>query len=279
MPTIQLDDARISYQDMGRGEPVVLLHSSACSGTQWRGFAQDYGHRFRLLAPDLYGYGASTSWLGRGPLRLAHEARIAEALIGRCGEPVHLVGHSYGGAVALKLAAERPAMLRSLTLIEPVAFHLLWHSDPAGGADFAEIRRLAEGVSAAVARGDRVGAMQRFVEYWSGAGAWARLSDKQREAVLLTAPKIPLDFWATIAEPKLLRDYAAVTLPTLLLRGDQSPGPARRITDLLASNLPQAAMKIIHGAGHMLPLTHGAVVNPIVAQHLLVNAGKLPQAA
>ncbi|MGF1611417.1 MAG: alpha/beta fold hydrolase [Kiloniellales bacterium] len=279
MPTIQLGDARISYQDIGHGEPVVLLHSSACSSTQWRGFAQDYGHRFRLLAPDLYGYGASTSWHGRGPLRLAHEAQIAETLIERCAEPVHLIGHSYGGAVALKLAAEQPAKLRSLTLIEPVAFHLLWHSDPAGGADFGEIRRLAESVSAAIARGDRVAAMQRFVDYWSGAGAWDRLGDKQREAVLQAAPKIPLDFWATIAEPKLLRDYTAITLPTLLLRGDQSPAPARRITDLLANSLPTATLKIVHGAGHMLPMTHGAVVNPILAQHLLAGTGSLPQAA
>src|SRR5262245_40305747 len=106
-------------------EPVVLLHSSGASGAQWRTLAEQLGERYHVVAPDLYGYGASAPWPGHGPFSLAHEAEIVHALLDRLGERVHLVGHSYGGAVALHVARLHSERLRSLALIEPVAFHLL----------------------------------------------------------------------------------------------------------------------------------------------------------
>ena len=121
MPTIELDQARLAYLEVGAGETVVLLHSSASSGAQWRSLCAPLAERFTALAPDLYGYGASDPWPGRAAMTLADEVAPLEALLARRPGPVHLVGHSYGGAVALRLALRAPT-LRSLTLIEPVAF-------------------------------------------------------------------------------------------------------------------------------------------------------------
>ena len=284
MSTVELNGTTVSYlrtggADTGRSETVVLLHSSACSGAQWRSFAESYGESFRVIAPDLYGYGATAPWSGGDRLRLADEAAIVSVLTADCDEPIHLVGHSYGGAVALKLAIERPERVRSLTLIEPVSFHLLWNSDARAVKFFDEVRVLADDVTAAVERGAHAAAMQRFVDYWNGKGAWAGMGERQRDAVLRTAPKIPMDFWAAITEPTLLEDYAALTQPTLILRGDRSPAPVQRIADLLASALSRVQTKILHGAGHMLPLTHRHIVNPIVAQQLQATAGREQRAA
>ena len=90
--------------------PVVLLHGSAFSGAQWRALADRLSDRYRILAPDLCGYGTSGGWAGRGAFHLAHEAQAVLADLGGLEEPVHLVGHSYGGAVALHLARTRPGM-------------------------------------------------------------------------------------------------------------------------------------------------------------------------
>ena len=284
MPTIEVNGTTVSYletggADGGRRETVVLLHSSACSGAQWRGFAERYGETFRLIAPDLHGYGATAPWRGGERLRLADEAAIVAALTAACDDAVHLVGHSYGGAVALQLASAQPARVRSLTLIEPVSFHLLWNSDPRAVKFFDEVRALADDVTAAVERGEHEAAMRRFVDYWNGEGAWAGMDGRQRQAVLRAAPKIPMDFWAAITEPTLLEDYAALARPTLILRGDRSPAPVRRIADLLAGALPQVRTEILHGAGHMLPLTHRHIVNPIVAQQVRSAAGHERRAA
>src|SRR5262245_39392119 len=124
MPAIDVRGARIEYLDQGAGEPVILLHSSAGSSAQWRELAAMLSGRYRVLAPDLYGYGGSPM-PPDGAFTLAHEAEIVRALLQRAGGAAHLVGHSYGGAVALHVALRYGASVLSLALIEPVAFHLL----------------------------------------------------------------------------------------------------------------------------------------------------------
>jgi pimeloyl-ACP methyl ester carboxylesterase len=82
------------------------------------------------VALDLYGYGESDSWPGNGPFTLTAEAALADAVLPTGNGLIHLVGHSYGGAVALRFATQYPERLRSLVLIEPVAFHLLRDEGP-----------------------------------------------------------------------------------------------------------------------------------------------------
>jgi pimeloyl-ACP methyl ester carboxylesterase len=279
MASHSVNGTTFAYSDEGTGRPIVLLHSSAASGGQWRAYRQgliDAG--FRVLAPDLYGYGGTPAWSGRGRLRLADEAALVEALLDLCGEPVDLVGHSYGGAVALHVARHHGTRLRSLALIEPVAFHLLWNSDPWAARYFAEIRELADAVWAAMSNGDYRGTMARFTDYWSGEGAWSRLTERQRAAIAAAAPKVALDFWATITEPTTLDDLTEISVPTLLVAGGRSPAPARRIVDLIETALPRARLKVVPDAGHMLPLTHAEVVARLLTEHLL-PASEEPRAA
>ncbi|MEM7226952.1 MAG: alpha/beta hydrolase [Pseudomonadota bacterium] len=268
MPTMQVKGAEIHYRDEGAGEPVVLVHSSACSSSQWDKLIADLGPGYRVLAPDLHGYGQSEFWSGRGPITLADEAAVVERMIALCDQPVHLVGHSYGGAVALKVSRDAAPSIRSLTLVEPVALHLLRGSDSDGAECFSEIRAVADHVAGGVAIGDYQGAMARFVDYWNGPDAWSRLSERKQGALAKAAPKVALDFWAITSEQASLQDYGHVDVPTLLLCGEASPLPTRRITALLGGALPGARVQVVGGAGHMLPLTHPERVNPLITEHL-----------
>jgi len=279
MSRIQVNGSTLAYSDEGAGRPIVLLHSSAASGGQWRAYRQGLiAAGFRVVTPDLYGYGDTDAWSGRGRLRLADEAALVEALIDLCGAPVDLVGHSYGGAIALHLARHHPGRLRSLTLIEPVAFHLLWNSDPWAARFFGEIRELADAIWAAMSDGDYRGVMARFTDYWNGPGSWSRLTERQRIAIAAAAPKVALDFWATITEPTTLHDLTDLAVPTLLVAGCRSPAPARRIVDLIETALPRATLKVLPDAGHMLPLTHGDAVSTLLMNHLL-PASEAPRVA
>ena len=268
MPTIDVKGTSIAYQRCGAGEPLILLHSSACSSHQWSALSTELQDEFQILAPDLHGYGANEPWQAGRRIRLADEAAIIEALAATCAAPIHLVGHSYGGAVALKAALDGRVALRSLVLVEPVAFNILWHSDPQAARYFGEIRDLSDSVWAAVSRGDRLDAITRFVDYWNGLGAWSRLTLAQQERLLATTPKIPQDFMAAITEPRTLADYGRLLLPTLLLHGSESPAPTRRIAGLLETVLPDVRTAAIPGAGHMAPLTHAGPVNAAIIEHL-----------
>lgn len=271
MSSIEIGGAHVEYCEQGRGEPVLLLHSSGSSSAQWRALIERLSARFRVVAPDLYGYGGTALWPGRGPFHLAHEAEIACALLGRIGEPAHVVGHSYGGATALHLARVRGDLLRSLAVIEPVAFHLLRGGDGTDALALNEISEVAATVARSLACGDYLGGYGRFVDYWSGAGAWNAVPAAKRGALAARLAKVALDFHATLNEPARPDDFRMLALPTLILQGSCSPLPTRRICQLLARALPEARTQTIDGAGHMAPMTHRNEVNDLIVAHLEAN--------
>lgn len=254
-------------------EPVLLLHCSASSGKQWDELAGALGNRYRTYAPDLHGYGAAQPWSGPGPLKLSAEAGLAAAALPAEAGDVHVVGHSYGGAVALRFAVEQPRRVKSLTLIEPVAFHTLREAGARDRCLLDSVQRLAASVIKAMVTGDYHAAMQRFVDYWSGAGAWDRAWPETRQWLSRHAPKVVLDFHAAVNERAALDTYRRrFTFPIRIMRGELSPEPTRRIAELLSDRIPAASLTTIPGAGHMLPLTHpepvtAAVFNQIGAAH------------
>ncbi len=270
MPVIDINGARVAYSAAGSGETVLLLHSSACSRAQWRALSEMLQTRYRVLAPDLYGYGETDQRPGPASPGLTDAAALVDAVLSGEAERIHLVGHSYGGAVALRCAADRPERLLSLTLIEPVAFHLLSHAPnlTAERALFREVADLAADVAQAAADGDGGRGMARFIDYWNGAGAWARLRPDQQTALALQTARVALDFRDTMTDPTRIEALQRIAAPALVLRGSESPQPSRRIAALLARILPNARLQTIEAAGHMLPLTHTEAVNAAILDHL-----------
>jgi len=270
MPTIELDGARVACADSGSGETVVLLHATASSRAQWQSLTEALPSGYRILAPDLYGYGESDPWPGNGALCLADEAALVDAVLPLGCGPIHLVGHSYGGAVALRFAVQYPERLRSLVLIEPVAFHLLRQegAKPADRLLFAEVMEIAGLVRRAVISGNYRAAMAGFIDYWNGQGTWARMTPEQRAALSRRVTKVALDFSAAEMESASAPAYGRIAAPALVLHGARSPEPTRRIAELVADSLPAGRLQIIEGAGHMLPLTHKQGVNTAIAAHL-----------
>src|SRR5262245_65154527 len=133
--------------------------------------------KFRVVAPDLIGYGRTESWVDGHDFTADDELCLLEPLLPR-GAPVHVVGHSYGGLVALHLALAGRIALRSLTLIEPVAFFLLPH---AGAHEaWSEIRELGDGYAQRIASGETEAAWRQFIDYRAGRGAWDGLAGARR---------------------------------------------------------------------------------------------------
>lgn len=268
MPTVETKKSRISYTETGTGEPVVLVHCSSASGSEWKAMCQALGDRFQCITPDQWSCGRSDPWPGQGRFSLASEAAPIVEIIDRIGVPVHLVGHSYGGGVALRVARERPGMIRSLTLMEPSVFHLLQNVGPREQVLYREITGVADAVKQSVNSGDLWGGMNRFMNYWNGEGAWEAMPMDARLKLSRCLGKVVLDFAALFNEPATLKDYAKLTCPTLIVCGECSPGPSRRIVEMLMDAMPDTRLARIEGAGHMSPLTHTSAVNEAVARHL-----------
>jgi pimeloyl-ACP methyl ester carboxylesterase len=264
MNSIKVGDISLNYFASGTGEPTMLLHCTGGSSRQWSAFAETLGPRFQAVAPDLCGYGATSHWPGASPFSLGSEAALIAALIDHIGKPMHVVGHSYGGAVALQLAHRHPKLVKSLTVIEPAAFHLLLTGDPMDVAAYRQISEVASTIARAVNCGNYADAMRRFVNYWGGEKAWDKLPDSHRTALAARISKVTLDFWATLNDSARLEDFADLRTRTLILCGDLSPLPTQQICRHLVRKLANARLEKIADAGHMLPLTHPEEVHQLI---------------
>lgn len=245
---------------------VVCIHASGSSGRQWHTLADQIGREFAVYAPGLTGY-HGTPFDG-GPVTLSDEAETVRAQLGRQDESLHLVGHSYGGAVALQFALKYPDLVRSLTLYEPAFFPLLFEQAP-GSDEAAEISRVGQFV---VANADgmetREAAAWRFVNYWSGPGSWEWMGGEQRQRILRLMPKIAAEFGALARIRPGADDLKRIEAPVRLVCGTDTRSPARAVIDLLGQFLPDAETHFLEGGEHMAPVTNPVEFNTIVNMHL-----------
>ena len=266
MPTLLARHTELAYTDEGAGPPVILVHGSASTRGQWRAAVLDLVPRFRVLAPDLHGYGATPLPPSLASLAFDDEVELVDALADLVGEDVHLVGHSYGGAICLRAASLRPERVASLVLIEPTAFHLLRLLGE--DAAWREIEAVATRHIALVDAGDLAACADHFLGYWIGLEAWRATPPDLRARITQTMPKIAQEWRMVFAATDRYESVAAASIPTLLVRGTATTLAARSVVELLRDQLPRAWLLEIEGAGHMSPITHAAPVNAAIAQHL-----------
>ena len=257
-------------RDSGNGPTVVCLHSSASSSAQWRALAEQLSGRFRVLAVDLHGCGRTPAWTQPRPLRLDDEVALLDTVWRSAGERFHIVGHSYGGAVAVSAAARHAGRVASLTLYEPVMFGLLIKLEP-DSAPAAQIGRVRADTLRLVESGDLDGAASRFGTYWLGGDAWAALSSSRQAAMAAAMPSVMPQWQAAFAEPPSRQELSSLSMPIRLLGGADSTDAARAVARLLASVLTRASQDELPGCGHMAPVTAPEQVNPAIEQFLVRN--------
>lgn len=249
------------FREAGSGPGVVCLHSNASSSAQWRGLMESLAPKYHVIAADSYGAG-KTPHPGR-KVMLRDEVELLEPLFAKAGDPFALVGHSYGGAIALVAALKHPRRVRALALYEPTLFSLVEKPDEVDG-----IRNAADAAIALVNAGDLVGASRRFIDFWMGGESFDRMPERNREAI--TASIVSIEAWkeALFGEPTPLAAFSELRAPVLLLTGTRSPLSSRAVTQRLRRVLPRVEVTELDGLGHMGPVTHPQPVNDAMRRFL-----------
>jgi pimeloyl-ACP methyl ester carboxylesterase len=257
-------DFAIAGSDSGPGadRTAVLLHASASSHRQWQALAALLAGRWRVIAPDLPGYGGTARRTGVALDGLAEPAAMVGALVADLPGSVDLVGHSWGAAVALEAAAALGPAVRRLVLFEPNLFGLI------DGAPRAEAERLHARIRLAGLTGDWASAAASFSEYFSGPGVWAGLPPPQRAAIVAALPE-NLGEWAAVTARAIRPGrWQGVRAPVLLVSAADSRAALLAVADSLAGAFPHWQTLRLPRGGHMAPLTRARAFNDAAAAFL-----------
>lgn len=263
---IDLPPVRVWNRDGAR--PVVALHCSLAHAGAWAGLAERLAG-VTLTAMDQVGHGKAADWDGASDL---HDLTTEEAValiesVGQ-GRAIDVFGHSFGATVALRVALERPDLVRSLTLVEPVIFAAAGASDDPAYAPF----RAAHLAFADLVRaGRREEAATLFHAQWGTGDDFADLPERTRGYMLdrihfiVAQNPVLLDDAAGLLRPGGLE---AVTVPVLLIDGLESPPIIEAVHAALAARLPRVTRLSVPEAGHMVSITHADAVAAAVQAHL-----------
>ena len=265
MPSLHVDGAHVHYSDSGRGDPVILIHNGISSGSQWRAMTTYLEDSWRLLAIDLYDRGGSDPWPEHRAQSLDDDAALVIALVDEVG-PAHLVGHSYGGAVAVQAALAAEPSFTSLVLLEPQLYPLLMEG---GEADLlADKQALSEGFLDPIDEGRKAEGWQFFVDHFNGPGTWQGLSDAKRQEFIAMSASARRKYDAMYGCPTRRADLGGISLPTFVLWGGETAAYDVRLCQIVLESIPQSRGEVIPGAAHMSPLSHPEAVAAALRRHL-----------
>ena len=259
--------SQVDFLEAGSGALVMLVHSSVSGARQWRGLMDDLKSHFHVRAVNLFGYGKTPPWPAETRQSLTDQARLVEAALPAGADEICLVGHSFGGAVAMKVAARLSGRVAKLVLLEPIPFHLLAQ---AGRRDaHAEAINLRNIVKKYGAVGEWATAAEKFADYWTGAGTWQEMPPDRRLAFSEALKPNFFEWDAVMDDTTPVEEWAAL-LPraTLLAFDPAGVSPTREIAAILRRSCPDWTFATVRGTGHMAPITRPDLINPLVCSFL-----------
>jgi pimeloyl-ACP methyl ester carboxylesterase len=250
MERMTIDGVELEYEITGTGPSVLLVHGSHVAEAM-RPLVEEaaLADRYQVVRYHRRGFAGSTH--SEGPVSLGRQAADAAAVLDQLGAaPAHVAGHSYGGATALQLAADRPEVVRSLALLEPALMAV-----PSAEAMLPELTAIGE----RYASGDAAGAVGQFLELISGRSNWRDVLDARLPGGFDQAAKDARTFFE-IEMPALREwvfggdDAGRIDKPVLSVLGADSLQFFVDGRELLRSWFPRAEFCELAGAGHFLQM-------------------------
>jgi pimeloyl-ACP methyl ester carboxylesterase len=262
-----IDEAqgRIDYDESGSGPAVVLLPGSCSTGAAWRPIIAAWGNQFRSVTTSLLGYGGTGERRDPADPSISRNAEAMESVIRKAGGQVHLVGHSFGGLVALAVALRNRVSLASLVIIEAPAVDILRERNE--HQHYRTFRRMTEAYFADFAGGNAE-AIAAMIDFYGGAGTFASWPPRLRAYAVETTAVNMLDWADAYGFPLSETSLAAIRIPLLVVRGGASPEAVQRANALVCELANNGTLATIDGAAHFAIATHAVDIAGRIAAHV-----------
>jgi 3-oxoadipate enol-lactonase len=251
MPTVEVEGAQLAYRIDGEGPDLVLVHAGLADLRMWDPLVALLANRFRIVRYDMRGFGETTTEAGRFSPSDDLAALLSALEIERCV----LVGASFGGHIALELAATRPDLVERLVVIDP----------PLSGWDWSEDTRSFFAAEDEALEGGRIKEAVRLnVERFAGladAGVQEQVAEMQERAFRL---HLAVECDPVEIDPPLSERLTDIPVPVTVVHGEYDVEDFVAIAHTLAERLPSATLHCVARAGHLPALERPEAVADLI---------------
>lgn len=266
---LTIDGHNIDYQETspesGDGPAVLFVPGSYSTPAAWTGLQKRLAPGYRCIATSICGYGGTAETRSLDDFGMEHQVRVVEAVARHADAPVHLVGHSFGGTVALAVAFAGAVEVLSIATFEanPLAIirqrgrDELYAATHQMSADFEQAYNAGEPDAAG-----------RIIDFWGGAGSFAAMPEPVRDYCRATTFANVLDWRTAFDFEPALADYGQLTMPVLAVRGGLANGAMVEITDGITASVPGARASVVEDASHFLITTHAEACAQLLSEFL-----------
>ncbi|MGB9089583.1 MAG: alpha/beta hydrolase [Pseudomonas farsensis] len=257
MACFEHDGCLLHYQQLGQGEPLVLLHGLGSSSQDWELQLEVFSRDYRVILMDIRGHGQSSK--PRHGYRIKTFSEDLLALLEHLGTgPVHFVGLSMGGMVGFQFAVDHPAWLRSLCIVNSAPevkrrsrSDWVWWFKRWSLARLLSVEAVGKGLAARLfPKSEQVELRRKMAE------RWAR-NDKRAY----------LKSFDAIVDWGVQERIGQINCPTLVISADRDYTPVQ-IKERYVALMPNAKLAVIEDSRHATPLDQPEVFNFTVLQFL-----------
>ncbi len=273
---LQLDSARISYIDQGRGMPLVMIHGLGGNAAHWKRNIGVLSASYRCIAMDLPGYGGSTV-LNRidASTQLDFYAEKIAAMLGQLKiNKAIIMGHSMGGQIAMILALKYPLLVSKLILVAPAGLETFTPAEAGIITNYATADFYEKQDSISIEKSYRMNFHQMPEEAVSLVRE--RIAMKQCKNFAAYCAQIPLGIKGMLGY-SLQGKLPDIVQPTLILFGTTDalipnrvlhPGLTVAAVADIAKQIPNNKIILINEAGHLVQFEKPAIVNQTILQFI-----------
>lgn len=236
----------------GAGVPVVMLHGVGLRAEAWGAQISGLANQALIVVPDMPGHGENA--LLKSNMQFADYVEAAEAVLAALDGPAVVVGHSMGAMIALVLAAQHPARVRSV-----VALNAVFERSPAAATAVMDRAQALDGTS-------QVDPTTTLVRWFGDALSPER--DACRDWLCAVEPAAYKQCYTAFAQSQTPdRDLLSrLACPAIFITGSAEPNSTPAMSRAMAQITPKGRAVIVEGAAHMMPMTHPDQVNAVVAE-------------
>jgi FAD/FMN-containing dehydrogenase/pimeloyl-ACP methyl ester carboxylesterase len=265
---VNLTDTQLTYRERGTGIPVILIHGAVGDYRVWDTQLDFLAAHYRVITYSRRHHFPNACPFNARDYNLSTHAADLAAFIQALGiESAHLVGHSYGAALAALTAYQYPALVRSLSLGEPTLFPMLESRD--GKMLWTELQTQFEAVRHLLRFGHNDHAIRKFLTAAVGLDVFDQLPEKTQSMVMDNLDTLELMLEGGFDFPAFTSSTARrISVPTILITGERSPRINHLISDLLVGCIPNATKQVLRDTSHGLQIENPDEFNRVVLTFL-----------